>query len=168
MKALLTTDGSETSESIIPTAQRLCELVPGIELHVITVLDPRSVHGTRTSATGDPKGAAAGTLVVRVPTPRLAESRGEAEERLHRDTLAAMSDLAQEAFPGTDVHCDVVWSGDPAEAIVDRANQVDADVIVMATHGRSGLSHLLAGSVAESVIRRSGRPVLVRCPEVKH
>jgi nucleotide-binding universal stress UspA family protein len=167
VKALLTTDGSETSQSIVPTAKRLCELVPGIELHMFTVLDPRSVHGTQASPVGDPKGAAAGTMVVRVPPPRVVESRGEADERLHRDALASLSVLAQDAFPGVDVRCDAVWANDPAAAIVKRANEIDADVIVMATHGRSGLSHLLAGSVAESVIRKSGRPVLVRCPDPK-
>jgi len=58
----------------------------------------------------------------------------------------------------------VKWSGNAAQAITELANELDADVIVMATHGRSGISHVLAGSVAEGVIRTSGRPVLVQKP----
>lgn len=165
MKALLTLDGSSTSETILPTAQRLCELIPDLELHVLTVIDPRNVHGTISEPIDDPKGASTGTLVVRTPSPKVVESHGEAEERMHRETLANMATIAQDTFPGRETQLDVVWSRDPAKAIVKRADELEADVIVMATHGRSGLSHLLAGSVAEAVIRRSGRPVLVQCPE---
>jgi universal stress protein A len=49
--------------------------------------------------------------------------------------------------------------------IVQYARQNDVDLIVMGTHGRSGLSHLLLGSVAEKVIRKAHCPVLVVRPE---
>jgi nucleotide-binding universal stress UspA family protein len=52
-------------------------------------------------------------------------------------------------------------TGDPAEAIVGQAARVDADVIVLATHGRTGLKRLLLGSVAEKVVRLAGCPVFV-------
>jgi hypothetical protein len=48
--------------------------------------------------------------------------------------------------------------GKPAEAIVRVAREAGVDLIVMGTHGRTGLRHLLLGSVAEAVIRQ------VRCP----
>ncbi len=50
--------------------------------------------------------------------------------------------------------------GDPAEMIVQLAEQEKADLIVMGTHGRSGLSRLLMGSVAEAVVRQAPCPVL--------
>lgn len=50
----------------------------------------------------------------------------------------------------------------PAQAIMDIADERDADLIVMGTHGRSGLRRLVLGSVADKVVRGSGRPVLVR------
>jgi len=53
---------------------------------------------------------------------------------------------------------------DPFRAIVDAAR--DADAIVMATAGRTGLSHLLIGSVAEKVVRHSPVPVLTIRPRV--
>lgn len=56
--------------------------------------------------------------------------------------------------------------GDTAPAIVDAAKRLGANLIVMGTHGRRGLSHLLLGSVAEKVLRLSPVPVLtVRSPE---
>jgi nucleotide-binding universal stress UspA family protein len=58
---------------------------------------------------------------------------------------------------GPRVVCQVVV-GDPADRIVAAAKK--ADSIVMATQGRTGLAHLLIGSVAEKVVRHSPRPVL--------
>jgi nucleotide-binding universal stress UspA family protein len=57
----------------------------------------------------------------------------------------------------TDVECRVV-RGDPLRRILSAAR--DADVIVMATSGRTGLAHVLIGSVAEKVVRHAPVPVL--------
>jgi universal stress protein A len=50
--------------------------------------------------------------------------------------------------------------GSPEDEIVAIANEVQADLIVMGTQGRSGLEHLLVGSVAEKVVRNAPMPVL--------
>ncbi|HEY0469182.1 MAG TPA: universal stress protein [Polyangiaceae bacterium] len=50
--------------------------------------------------------------------------------------------------------------GDPATSIVDRAASGGYDLLVMGTHGRTGLSHVLMGSVAERVVRRAQCAVL--------
>ena len=50
--------------------------------------------------------------------------------------------------------------GDPADEIVRVADEIDADLIVMGTHGRTGLARLLMGSVAEQTVRRAPCPVL--------
>jgi nucleotide-binding universal stress UspA family protein len=52
-------------------------------------------------------------------------------------------------------------SGEPASVILDVARSESVDTIVMSTHGRSGLSRLLYGSVAESVLRGATVPVLL-------
>jgi nucleotide-binding universal stress UspA family protein len=54
--------------------------------------------------------------------------------------------------------------GHPADAIVDFAKEHDIDLIVMGTHGRTGVARLLMGSIAEAVVRRADCPVLT----VKH
>ncbi len=50
--------------------------------------------------------------------------------------------------------------GDAVDNIIDYAYDVNADLIVMATHGRTGVSHVLLGSVAEQVVRKAPCPVL--------
>jgi universal stress protein A len=59
----------------------------------------------------------------------------------------------------------VRW-GSPVEAIVDYASEKKIEMIVIATHGRTGLSHALLGSVAERIIREAPCPVLtLRAPD---
>jgi len=57
------------------------------------------------------------------------------------------------------VSCEVVV-GRPADAIVQAAADADATLIVMGTHGRGKVGHLLLGSVAERVIRQASCPVM--------
>jgi nucleotide-binding universal stress UspA family protein len=52
-------------------------------------------------------------------------------------------------------------SGDPASALLRELAQGQHDMVVMGTHGRGGLSHLLLGSVAEKLTRLAHVPVLV-------
>jgi nucleotide-binding universal stress UspA family protein len=60
----------------------------------------------------------------------------------------------------------VMTSASPAFAIIDYAKENGIDLIVMGTHGRGALAHLLMGSVAERVVRLASCPVLtVRHPE---
>lgn len=54
-----------------------------------------------------------------------------------------------------------VLFGDPGHSVVDYAQEIDADVIVIPSHGRTGLKRLMLGSVAERVIRLAHCPVLV-------
>lgn len=54
----------------------------------------------------------------------------------------------------------LIESGPAAFAIIDTAKRQRVDLIVMSTHGRSGLSHLFMGSVAERVVRGASCPVL--------
>ncbi|MBT9584201.1 universal stress protein [bacterium] len=51
--------------------------------------------------------------------------------------------------------------GDPASTILQEARDARIDLIVMASHGRSGLSHFLLGSITEKVVRHATCPVLV-------
>jgi len=67
----------------------------------------------------------------------------------------------------TDLHATAnVVIGTPAWSIVEYAGAHEIDLIVMGTHGRGGMSHLLMGSVAERVVRTAACPVLtVREPQ---
>ena len=85
-------------------------------------------------------------------------------ERIEEE-LRAFAEPATRA--GLDVHL-ARREGPAAAGIVEEAEREGADVIVMATHGRSGLAHLLIGSVAEKVVRHATTPVLtIRVPGKK-
>jgi len=55
--------------------------------------------------------------------------------------------------------------GNPPQSIMELARKERIDLIVMATHGKSGLKRAIIGSVADAVIRKSGKPVLVIRPK---
>ena len=76
----------------------------------------------------------------------------DAQNRLERAASAAASS-------GLRPHV-VVLRGHPAQSIVEYAKACDADLIVMGTHGRTGIAHLLLGSVAERTLRTAACPVL--------
>jgi universal stress protein A len=74
------------------------------------------------------------------------------------EALTRLRDLVPEAYRDTwDV---VIGIGRPADTIVRLARERHADLIVMATHGRTGLEHMVLGSVAEKVVRLAPCPVL--------
>ncbi|MBM2826015.1 MAG: UspA domain protein [Dehalococcoidia bacterium] len=54
-----------------------------------------------------------------------------------------------------------VFRGDPATKIIDLAKEFEDNIVVMSTHGRSGLNRSILGSVADKVVRNSGSPVLL-------
>jgi nucleotide-binding universal stress UspA family protein len=74
------------------------------------------------------------------------------------EALTRLRDLMLDGFQGT-WEAEVA-TGPPAEAIVRVAHVRGADLIVMGTHGRTGLPHVLLGSVAEKVVRLAPCPVL--------
>jgi nucleotide-binding universal stress UspA family protein len=78
------------------------------------------------------------------------------------EALTQLRDLIANSFQGTWEAA--VAMGQPAETIARVAQERSADLIVMSTHGRTGLQHVLLGSVAEKVVRLAPCPVLT----VKH
>ncbi len=74
-----------------------------------------------------------------------------------------LGELAPSARPHESPHTTlhVLRSNDPAKAICQAAERLNADLICLGTHGRSGLARALLGSVAESVLRRARPPVLL-------
>ncbi len=77
-----------------------------------------------------------------------------------QDARAQLVKLAADNL-GAKAKCKLlVRSGDPAGAILEVEKELRPDLIVMATHGRTGLSHLVLGSVAERTVRESTVPVL--------
>ena len=139
-KIVYATDFSPCSESAFPIAVRLASRF-GAELHMLhaVVLHASDPH--------DP--------AHHFPEPEelYERLRSTAEERMASRTSG-------EAMPDVPVVQAQVRGMSPAPVILEYAEEQDADLIVLGTHGRRGLRHLLLGSVAEEVVRLAARPVL--------
>lgn len=94
-----------------------------------------------------------GDSVTSLPGTFLEEVETEAEQLMH----TSLGRLRNAGLPGETV----IVHGIPFQAIIDTAKDKGADLIVMGTHGRTGLTHVLMGSVAEKVVRLAPCPVLV-------
>ena len=84
---------------------------------------------------------------------------GSVVDALEREGGRIVSEAADRAAAGTDV-VEEVLAGDPVGTILDYAESVDADVVVMGTRGRRGLDRVLLGSTTERVVRLSPIPVM--------
>ena len=82
------------------------------------------------------------------------------------ETLRRLQQTAWEGY-GLEIDIDLA-EGDPASEILKVARQRQCDLVVMGTHGRTGLRHLLMGSVAERVIRKATCPVLTAKSPLGH
>ena len=104
------------------------------------------------------RAAEAHTLPGADPTDEQVAVVREAEEY-----LAAVADrLAKRGVKDVDTS---VWYGPAAAAVIEATKLKKADLIVMSTHGRSGLGRLILGSVTESVLRGATAPIcIVRAP----
>jgi nucleotide-binding universal stress UspA family protein len=77
---------------------------------------------------------------------------------------ARLEKVGRDIVDGKVPHEIVVLSGDPANGVLRTAADYHVDLIVMGTHGRTGVRHFLLGSVAEKVVRESPVPVLTVHP----
>ena len=93
----------------------------------------------------------------------LPDLQRDVEDAARTRLEALLSEEDRTALQATPV---ILTSGAPASAIVDYANEARIDLIIMGTHGRGAVAHMLMGSVAERVVRTAPCPVLtVRHPE---
>jgi nucleotide-binding universal stress UspA family protein len=101
--------------------------------------------------------------VINVPGSSLGFP-AERYDRLARIEHERLKDVLRAQVPNHLSWEASVKVGNPAEEIINAAEELDVDLIVMATHGRAGVPRLVLGSVAEYVIRGSDRPVLAVKP----
>ena len=146
-RILVPTDFSPSSDLALEHAKALTTKFGGV-LEVLHVVEDRVVTGLWPSD-------------VHVPSPQIEEAlvRG-ASDRLARCLTREERDKYGATL--------TLLIGSPALTIVEHAASCKADLIVMGTHGRRGVTHLLLGSVAERVVRTSPMPVLtMRLPATR-
>lgn len=101
-------------------------------------------------------------IVLHVASPPPSVPYNEFEKVLH-ESSDVRRELEEKLRQCQKPDCNAEFrlqEGDPADEIIRMAQETHCDLIVMGTHGRSGLAHLLMGSVAEKVLRRASCPVL--------
>lgn len=109
-----------------------------------------------------------GTIIVlHVEEPPMAYGGGEMYYGLVEPDRTELSRMLHEVKP-SDPNIPVIYrlvTGDPATSVVQAAEEENADLIVVGSHGRTGLGRLLMGSVAEAIVRKAHCPVItVKAP----
>ena len=157
-KILVTLDGSEVSQQAIPHAVTLAKQT-GAEVILLQVIDSESQMLMR----------AAGATIEPIPvgqvTADIAHEAVVAEREEAEANLTAVKDAM--TAQGVGKVTMLVREGYPGDEIVDAAHETGADMVVIATHGRSGISRAILGSVADHVMRNAGDAsvLLVRARE---
>ena len=144
-RILVPTDFSEASDAALAEARDLAATL-GASIRIVHVFDDPYVTSAM-SADGQ----------MFLPPDLRASLMKDADARLRQRLDAAVS-------PDRGEECALV-TGPVAASIVEEAQTSGADLILMATHGRGGVSHLLLGSVAERVVRTAPCPVLTVRPQ---
>ncbi len=93
------------------------------------------------------------------------ESMEAQAEVMRMDSMNSLNKLPADGWSNEKPIVREVRVGPAFMEIIDYAREMDIDLIVIGTHGRSGLMHVLMGSVAERIVRKSPCPVLTVKPE---
>lgn len=136
-RLLVATDFSEGADAAAGIAADLAQQY-GAAVDIVTVVDTYALLG----AFGE----------IGFQTLPIGDLRRQASDELQEFAKRHFSAVAHV----TTHLCD----GSPYFRILQTADELNVDLIVLGTHGRSRLAHLLIGSVAEKVVRHSSRPVL--------
>jgi len=144
-KILVPLDGSELAECVLPHVKSIATGCNVQKVVFMRVVEPFHVSGAE--------------LLVNDKIAKQIDSeiKARAEEYLKRVA-------SQIQYNGVDVKTEVA-TGNAAESLVDYASKNGVDLIILATHGRSGVKRWVWGSVADRLIRSASVPVLmVRAP----
>ena len=139
-RILFPTDGSEITQKALDSAIALAKM-SGAEIYALSVKEPFPYSA----------------ISEMQPVPP--QEFYDAQERIAAGRVQAAAESARAA--GVTCHAHTVEAIHPWEAILDHAKTQGCDVIVMASHGRRGVSALLLGSETSRVLTHSTLPVLV-------
>ncbi|MFD1684656.1 universal stress protein [Halobellus litoreus] len=135
-RILIPTDGSECADSAVEHALDIAAQYDA-ELHVLSVVDSRDVSHSAPAISPE-----------------------QVQQTLRDRAESVVESVAERAEAAGVTVVTAVEPGIPDDVVVEYAADEDCDLIVMGTHGRTGLERYLLGSVTERTVRRSSVPVL--------
>lgn len=140
-KILVPLDGSPEAECVIPHLETIAKT--GVkDIVLISVVEPIEIP-TR------------GRIALNEDDLKQIALELKSEAHKYLDQVAARLTRS-----GINVH-PIILTGKPAESLIDYIDSNDIDLVIMATHGRSGITKLFWGSIAEKVLRSVNVPVLL-------
>jgi nucleotide-binding universal stress UspA family protein len=136
---LVPLDGSRMAESALPAAAFLAEMLQArvTLMHVVEKNAPSAVHGQTHLSNA-------------------------------QDAAVYLDQISRQAFPGeirVDCHVHTAEVENVARSIVEHADELEHDLVIMCSHGRGRALHLFLGSIAQKVIADDSRPVLITHPD---
>ncbi|MEX2247966.1 MAG: universal stress protein [Dehalococcoidia bacterium] len=155
MKILAAFDGSKCSEAIVPQLEWMARLSDAQFTFLSIVRRPCGTALEEPSQTAIASAAATATL---------AGDRGEAVEPAQAERSVYLQDMVSRMPRGPKYSVEVTVGDDVAAAIIRYSMRHKPDIIVMGTHGETGMVHRLFGDVAEQVVRSGVAPVLLVHP----
>jgi nucleotide-binding universal stress UspA family protein len=164
MRALMALTGHEIDRDIAAATARVLDPARD-QILALHVVHPREVEVTVTSGQIGSMAGRAGEGLRASPElaePSLAENTGQAVQRVEDEMRDHIEELKRDFLGGFEVNFDVVINKDPADAIVEIAEEQRIGGIAMGTRGkRSRFASALLGSCAADVVRRADAPVLI-------
>jgi len=145
-KILVPVDGSELAECVLPHIEKIVNDCGVKEIIFLRVIEPLAVA------------MAGGDFIIGKDDSEALQNQHEKAARNYLDQL-----ISSLPYDKVTLSSEVI-KGKAAENIADFAAHQELDLVIMATHGRSGVSRWVMGSVAERVIRWSCVPVLIVRP----
>jgi nucleotide-binding universal stress UspA family protein len=163
---LVTLDGSPVSEAVLPHVMKMSEGTDARVTLVTVAAPPEAMREGRISRREllHTAGQFEHANLQRTEVVHEGETEEQARQRAEDESIQYLEERShplRERGIETDR---AVLFGDAAEEILEYARRHGPDVIAMATHGRSGISRMLFGSVTEAVVRESPVPVLIVRP----
>ena len=140
-------DGSELAECVLPHVIAVATGCTVPKVTLVRVVTPLKIYGTEMDGSISPE------IMAKVESENLATARAYLDKK------------AQELRKsGIEVGTEVLF-GNVLEALTDYAEKGGVDLIIIATHGRSGVSRWVWGSVADRILRSAKVPVLMVRPQ---
>ncbi|MCL4533920.1 MAG: universal stress protein [Bacteroidetes bacterium] len=151
-RILVPLDGSALAEAALPYAIEIAKKFSS-ELYLFRVVSPAATAAFITPAgmMADPSmgSAVEAEILAQAQEEEVAEARRYLDQMVNK-----LSDTELQI-------CTDVMEGSPATAIMHFAHKIGVDMIVLTTHGRTGLARMVMGSVADQIVRQCGCPVLL-------